>query len=471
MRAKNSNITIERFLKDETYRLKNVNEDIGEDLRADITDRTKRLQSVISKKADVTASTNEANIDKALSNFNILKYAAVTDEFYTQSDLNIDVSNASYPEEYQSIYSALTTYKYTYDSIYNNTYLAAYNFYNNLKNTSKKSQYTNETALSARITSLDVANGNIESILQEINQLRSEHYINQISQYKHKASAAFNSLKNSIQSLKSFYETILPEYQAVTASTSVSTATSTSINDILNVVYNNKYDEIQIQGIQTFLSDQQEILLNESTIDEEKLKDLAKFMEAFNAFAKYAELKNQIDGFVNDDLSITYHIKGEDETDIITSDKNLKVVSEADWTKERKEDFTKFISYVKSLPDIEAHKENYNESELVRDYKPEQVLRAAYTINRDLLENISGFEKAINYFKYDFSLMAVFSLAMALFLDVASFLTGGFMFAASFFEGVKKEKVSTDTDSTDSGNKNATVANMPDNGDSLSKHP
>ena len=73
-----------------------------------------------------------------------------------------------------------------------------------------------------------------------------------------------------------------------------------------------------------------------------------------------------------------------------------KVVSEADWTKERKEDFTKFISYVKSLPDIEAHKENYNESELVRDYKPEQVLRAAYTINRDLLENISGFEKAIN---------------------------------------------------------------------------
>ena len=140
--------------------------------------------------------------------------------------------------------------------------------------------------------------------MQEINQLRSAHYINQISQYKHKASAAFNSLKSSIQSLKSFYETILPEYQAVTASTSVSTATSTSINDILNVVYNNKYDETQIQGIQTFLSDQQEILLNESTIDEEKLKDLAKFMEAFNAFAKYAELKNQIDGFVNDDLCI-----------------------------------------------------------------------------------------------------------------------------------------------------------------------
>lgn len=471
MRAKNSNITIERFLKDETYRLKNVNEDIGEDLRADITDRTKRLQSVISEQADVTASTNEANIDKALSNFNILKYAAVTDEFYTQSDFNIDVSNASYPEEYQSIYSALTTYKYTYDSIYNNTYLAAYNFYNNLKNTSEKSQYTNETALSARITSLDAANGNIESILQEINQLRSAHYINQISQYKHKASAAFNSLKSSIQSLKSFYETILPEYQAVTASTSVSTATSTSINDILNVVYNNKYDETQIQGIQTFLSDQQEILLNESTIDEEKLKDLAKFMEAFNAFAKYAELKNQIDGFVNDDLSITYHIKGEDESDIITSDKNLKVVSEADWTKERKEDFTKFISYVKSLPDIEAHKENYNESELIRDYKPERVLRSAYTINRDLLENISGFEKAINYFKYDFSLMAVFSLAMALFLDVASFLTGGFMFAASFFKGVKKEKASTDTDGTDNGNKDATAPNKPDNGDSLSKHP
>lgn len=72
MRAKNSNITIERFLKEEAYRLRTINDEIGEDLRTDITDKTKELQQVISAQAAVTASANEANINKALSNFNII---------------------------------------------------------------------------------------------------------------------------------------------------------------------------------------------------------------------------------------------------------------------------------------------------------------------------------------------------------------------------------------------------------------
>lgn len=452
MRAKNSNITIERFLKDETYRLRTVNDDIGEDLRTDITKRTKELQNVISDRTDETAKTNEENINKALSNFSIKKYTAVNDEFYTQEELDADVANASHQEEYQAIHSALASYKDAYDSIYNNTYLPAYNFYDKLESAKNRSQYTNEKDLKTKIVLLDTANDDIDSNLRQISQLRSAHYINYISQYKQKASAAFNGLKSNIQSLKSFYETILPEYQAVNASTSTGMATSISVKDILDVVYTNEYDKTKIHGIQSFLLDQQEILLNASTIDEEKLNDLAKFIEAFNDFTKYAELKKQMDDFINDNLSITYYIKGENDTDAPVSAGKLVVVSEAEWTKERKEDFTKFISCLKLLPDVEAHKEKYNESALVRDYYPEQVLQSAYTMNRDLLENISGFEKAINYFKYDFSLMAVFSLAMALFLDVASFLTGGFMFAANFFK----------TDGIYGRNKEASALNSPD---------
>lgn len=59
--------------------------------------------------------------------------------------------------------------------------------------------------------------------------------------------------------------------------------------------------------------------------------------------------------------------------------------------------------------------------------------------------------------------MAVFSLAMALFLDVASFLTGGFMFAASFFNGARKEKAPTGTDGADEEDK---ISNVPDGGGS-----
>lgn len=384
----------------------------------------------------------------------------VTDAFYTEAELEIDATNAAYSEEYYSIYSTLTTYKGTYDLIYKNTYLPAYNFYSNLNNA-----LYNEAALEAQIKSLNDANRDIDSNLQQIDQLRSAHYRNNISQYKQRASAAFNSLKSSIQSLKSFYETILPEYQALAASTSTITEASVSIKDIFYVVYTNEYKETVIQDIQTFLSGQQEELLSASTINDENIKNLAEFIEVFDDFAKYAELKEQINDFINDDLSITYYIKGKNETDAPVLDGKYKVISEADWTKKRKEDFTKFISCLKLLPDVEAHKAKHSESALVRDYESEQVLQSAYTINRDLLEDISGFEKAVNYFKYDFSLMAVFSLAMALFLDIASFLTGGFMFAASFFKGGKKKKMSTDTDGTEDGNNNASAPNALDGGD------
>lgn len=457
MRAKNSNITIERFLKEETNRLRTINDAIGKALREDITDRTKELQEVISEQANDTAFENEANIKNVLSNYDIEKYIPTTDAFYTQEELNADKVNALYPEEYDSIYKTLTEYKNTYNSIYNNTYLTEYNFYDNLKTAENKRQYTNETVLNAKIDSLDKTLDDIDSILKQINKLQSAHYIKFILPYKQNALAAYSNLNNNIQSLKIFYETILPEYQAVAVSTSTSMTASISVKEVLAFVYTNKYDETKIQEIQEFLSDQQEILLNANSIDEEKLKDLANFMEAFNDFAKYLELEKRIDDFINDDLSITYYIKSKNETDAPKSDGKLKVVSEADWTTERKEDFTKFISYLKLLPDIETHKEKYNESVLVRDYEPEKVLRSAYTINRDLLENISGFEKAINYFKYDFSLMAVFSLAMALFLDVASFLTGGFMFAANFFKDVKKEKMSTNNDDANDINKNETM--------------
>lgn len=464
MRAKNSNITIERFLKDETYRLGTINDDIGKDLRTDITEKTKALQEIISAQAAVMDSENETNIDNALSNFDIEKYTAETDGFYTETELNKDVEDALYPDEFQSNYDTLNTYKETYDFIYTNTYQAAYKFYDDLKKASNKSQYTKESDLQAQIDSLDEANKNIVSNLQNLDQLRSGNYDNYIKPYKQRAWSAFNGLQSGIQSLELFYKTILPEYQAVAASTSATQASSISVKEILAFVYTNEYDKTQIKRIQTFLSGQQEILLNANTDEEEKLKNLAEFIETFNDFAKYAELKKIIDNFIEDDLSITYYIKSENETDAPMSDGKLKVVSEADWTKERKEDFIKFISYIKLLPDVEAHKEKYNESALVRDYKPEQVLQSAYIINRDLLENISGFEKAINYFKYNFSLMAVFSLAMALFMDVASFLTGGFMFAASFFEGVKKEKVPTDTDGADDGNINASATNVSGDG-------
>lgn len=233
MRGKNSNITIERFLKDETYRLKTINDVIGEDLRVEITSKTKKLNEIIAKKADITDSEIEANINKTLFRFDIEKYSAETHEFYTQEQLDADVAEAVYPEEYKDIYTILKEYKDIYDLIYNNTYLVAHNFYDNLKNAPDKSQYTNEIMLNAQIASLDIASGNIDSNLQQISELRSKHYKKYLSSYTNKAVSVFGSLKTNIQLLKSFYEAILPEYQVITASISTNTTLSADIKNIL----------------------------------------------------------------------------------------------------------------------------------------------------------------------------------------------------------------------------------------------
>lgn len=474
MRAKNSNITIERFLNDEIYRLRSVNDAIGEYLRNDLTEEIKNLQEVISTQGSAIESENEKKIKEVLGNLNITEYTKEEGEFYTEEELNADLQNASYPQEFKTIRSALITYKGTYDAIYNNTYKSSLNFYNGLKNAKEQVEYTDETGIKTQISALDAGIKLVDETVEHVNQLESRHYRLAVSQYKQKAVAALNDLKSNLQSLKSFYETILPVYQAAASSVSANTKDSASIQDILAFIYTSEHNKSQqnrtnIDEIQKFLSSQQELILNggqsnggqsnggqsnENGIDVEQLNNLEDFQEAFNDYVKYVELRDDIDKFIDDDLkNTTYYIKGEDETDLPASDENIKVVSEDQWVKERKQHFSKFVSFVKSLPDVDVggDVENSEGLELVSNYysDSEQVLQSAYTINRDLLENISGFEKAINYFKYDFSLMAVFALAMALFLDVASFLTGVFMFGAGFFQC--KEKQDQKHDSTKNG--------------------
>lgn len=458
MRAKNSNITIERFLNDEIYRLRSVNDAIGEYLRNDLTEEIKNLQKVISTQGSTIESENEKKIKEVLGNLNITEYKKEEGEFYTEKELNADLQNASYPQEFKTIRSALITYKGTYDAIYNNTYKSSLNFYNGLKKAKEQVEYTDETGIKTQISALDAGIKLVDETVEHVNQLESRHYRLAVSQYKQRAVAALNDLKSNLQSLKSFYETILPVYQAAASSVSANTKDSASIQDILAFIYTSEHNKSQqnrtnIDEIQKFLSSQQELILNggqsnggqsnENGIDVEQLNNLEDFQEAFNDYVKYVELRDDIDKFIDDALNTTYYIKGENETDLPASDENIKVVSEDHWVKERKQHFSKFISFVKLLPDVDVDGdvENSKELELVSNYysDSEQVLQSAYTINRDLLEDISGFEKAMNYFKYDFSLMAVFALAMALFLDVASFLTGVFMFGAGFFQCKEKQ--------------------------------
>ncbi|OGO81108.1 MAG: hypothetical protein A2Y21_04330 [Clostridiales bacterium GWC2_40_7] len=191
-----------------------------------------------------------------------------------------------------------------------------------------------------------------------------------------------------------------------------------------------------------------EQLIREDEINDEKVKDLSLLVNCFDDFVSYFKLKYNIEEFIESEINKTYFIQSDaSKSDaIITSNNSDKVIvmAEAAWTDKRKKHFIEFNGYLKSLPEIQNEainskdentpKDVTGEYDVLKKYDADTVLNASYALNRDLLEDISGFEKAMNYFKYDFKMMAVFSLLLALFLDVGAFLIGCFLFSTNFFK-------------------------------------
>lgn len=73
-------------------------------------------------------------------------------------------------------------------------------------------------------------------------------------------------------------------------------------------------------------------------------------------------------------------------------------------------------------------------------YSVEDILGIVTVYQRDLLGNLTNFEKAFNYFKYKFPVMAYFSAFIAVFFDLGSFFTGCFLYATEYFDIKEKSK-------------------------------
>ena len=503
MRPKNSNITIEKFLTEEAYKLSAVNDKIVKQLGEQLSD-VSGLKSIVERQDSKAVYANDDRVKDIISLYS-----------YAESE---DLGS--------SFGASLQTYRSSYESVYKNYYLNAFKLYEELsKEESQKEalRKINYDYLDGLINSIERPNdGAIAQIDRDIYILRMEHSGDEATN----ALGAFSTLRKDISVLKEFFKTLLPFYPKIDQSAPAITENERNIQAILSFVYSNEYDPTEAKRILGFLYKLREGMLTQNAAEAGKPgstsqpsntsesdnphKELHDFTEAFNSFVKYAELKERIKGFIDNNLSITYYIKSEGESDELAPDEQspapetttpapsgepdepdpdeqspapetttpapsgepdepdpdeqspapetttpapsgegrhtYKTVSEAEWTKQRKQDFVEFISCLKGLPDLEQYKQKEdasvkNEEEasaLMKDYDQQAVLEEAYTLNRDLLEKISDFEKAINYFKYDFRLMAVLSAIMALFMDLASFLTGGFMFGASFFDELKK---------------------------------
>lgn len=178
--------------------------------------------------------------------------------------------------------------------------------------------------------------------------------------------------------------------------------------------------------IENLVKDINDIAISASkgdTSNSEAIKNIVSIKNQLNDYSDYLNLKSDIIEFEKEHIRKTYIIKLDNQKKINTSNNEIKYT---DWKKQRNQDFTAFVTYVKSLPDVS----NKNEEE----YNANNVLDTATTYQRDLLGTLTEFEKAFNYFKYKYPVMAFFSAFIAIFFDLGSFFTGCFLYATEYFE-------------------------------------
>ncbi len=165
----------------------------------------------------------------------------------------------------------------------------------------------------------------------------------------------------------------------------------------------------------------------EENSESEMMSDLVWLKDAIQQYSEYLELKNNLLHYRKKRVQKTYSLKSTKKNKI--SEKSLKT-----WKKERNEDFNELSTYLKSLPDMLNI-----DSKSKAQYNTEDILGIVTVYQRDLLGNLTDFEKAVNYFKYKFPVMAYFSAFIAVFFDLGSFFTGCFLYATEYFD--IKEKV------------------------------
>lgn len=238
---------------------------------------------------------------------------------------------------------------------------------------------------------------------------------------------------------------------------------STELNTLLSQIYLLGVDpNIQAQDLIEDLNDLAIRASDSQLYSNDDIQDIIIIRNQLTLYTEYMLLKNDLDNYIKNRIKRTYRIQlsakdsstsqndtqndvqnnghatnqnnhQDDEQSNITS---VYTVSENEWIKNRNEDFDSLFTYLKSLPDIS---EITNETTL---YNENHILAEAVVLQRDLLGNLKDLEKAFNYFKYPFPVMAYFALFIAVFFDLGSFFTGCFLYATEYFE-VHNDKISS----------------------------
>ncbi len=174
--------------------------------------------------------------------------------------------------------------------------------------------------------------------------------------------------------------------------------------------------------------------LKNDFLGEDNVRTLTSLKKYLMLYSEYLKLKNSINMYITDRLEFTYQIIKDDTT--LENQENY-IIRETEWIDNRNYDFNVFCKMIEMLPMLNE------EENLERGYIVSEVLKEASVMQRDLLGQLTEFERAFNYFKYNFPVMAYFSAFIAVFFDLGAFFVGCYIYITEYFEKTTQNKVSS----------------------------
>ena len=421
---------IQNYLLDVVYQLREENECRGNNiLHAIHLTAGNDLMGAI----DIIREQEKTNMDNDIGNrINNLTYDEVDPEGV---NINQDDFYAHYPTRYQAaaeqLYSSYTNW---YEKEYKEIAHKYNSYIGEIKEWKNKPIQNSEILEKCNSISREIVGlaKRLITLKEGIEGWKTSQLREDISDYRVKFQQQAEILYDQLDMLQKDLDEIKNMAEKSIAYDKGDTI-STELDQILSKIYLFGIDEnIQIIDLVNEVNSLAISSLNNPGHDSDVIQNLVSLKDKLLSYSEYLALKNAINNFIDNRLKITYQI-GDVENCISEDNQSLYIISETEWRELRNNSFDEFYTMVKSLPDISFI--DVSSDNVTSDFVPNAILDEAIIYQRNLLGDLTEFEKAFIYFKYpSYSLMAFFSAFIAVFFDLGSFFTGCFLYTTEYFK-------------------------------------
>ena len=340
-----------------------------------------------------------------------------------------------------------------YESVHKPIYTKYANEYNGMIDTI--SQWQKDTpstdslkqAVDSMLSKIDLATPALNVATEQIKDWITSGQRLDHSVYKNTYTAACNTLNNELSGLQKDLQALQGIIVGLTSAEEESA--KQQVDELLVSIYTLGVDasKVDLDNLVKTINDLVVEVAENNDSDSEKIRNILDLEEQIALYSEYITLKSDLNAFCKNSLAKTYTViaKNPNSEEASIANVSENILLEDAWRDQRNADFNEFYRLVKSLPYVEK-------SEATQHFEHE-LMDEANELQRDLLSNITTFEKALLYFKYHYPIMAIFSAVVAVFFDFGSFGTGCFLYATEYFSTKQKKTTMSERTPTENDTK------------------